>query len=250
MNRFIFISVLIMLLSCTRNNDAETENTAPISDIISTSFAEKDLLRLNDHKTYAWFDLQALEGKGEPIDTPFVYVRERPDTIVVRVSNDVNNPYIITRQNGYWHCKWSGDGRGDSVMVDRFINEHYICEYIQRLQNDTTVVREVRVTDLTAPQLTLSPIYDEWIRILRPSKKLNKDVASIFHELWDESSTIKPSGKLTIATNMRDDLTAPNYKIFRTIGNSTDELHYSPAPLGLYDEHKDISRPRLLRHIP
>ena len=135
-------------------------------------------------------------------------------------------------------------------MVDRFINEHYICEYIQRLQNDSTVVREVRVTDLTAPQLTLSPIYDEWIRILRPSKKLNKDVASIFHELWDESSTIKPSGKLTIATNMRDDLTAPNYKIFRTIGNSTDELHYSPAPLGLYDEHKDISRPRLLRHIP
>lgn len=238
--------VIIILSACSRKTDVVQNGTA--CDLREVS--GETPLSLDAYHTFSWYDIRFLEGHGEAVDTPFVYVRELRDTIVVRVSNDIENPYVIIDHGDYKHCKWLGDERGDSVLVDRFIYKDNFCEYIQRLGHDGCVEREFRVTDLDINQQPPGmSVYDEVIYMLESSREFDFNAGDSFPQIWNEHLSTECVGKNVIIEGRKNNKDKPDCRVIRNREGRDEEVYYSTSSLGLYDEHKDVNRPKFIRRI-
>jgi len=49
------------------------------------------------------FNFFTLKGEGEVKSEPFVYVKESPDRKIIRMSDDVYNPYVFKNAKDYWY---------------------------------------------------------------------------------------------------------------------------------------------------
>lgn len=54
------------------------------------------------YKCYQTFDEYKMCGVGTPVDTPFVYVRETPDRIIVKLSTNPDESMVYVREGTVW----------------------------------------------------------------------------------------------------------------------------------------------------
>lgn len=227
-----------------------------------------------EYKTFKWFDLQLLEGVDDPDDEPFVYVRKSNQRYIVRPSNDLYNPYILTNHGLYWHCSWKGDGRGDSIKIDRFVINKVVYEYIQKRRKDGEVSKVLILTD------TFSPYYSDGKSA--QEKELGLGIDSVFDpnpedhflDILDQANHVfacrnrdegyeSLHGREFFNINFDNDSLNGYWLATRRLGIKPPkakgpkyteyilgkEYHYDLAPFGLYDEYQDINRPYFLRRI-
>ena len=227
-----------------------------------------------EYKTYKWFDLQKLEGVDKADDEPFVYVRKSNQRIIVRSSNDLYNPYILTNHGLYWHCSWKGDGRGDSIKIDRFVINKVVYEYIQKKRKDGGVSKVLILTDTFRPYISDQGLIqekelglgitsdfdpnpeDHFLDILERANRVfatrnrNEDCKSLqncdFNNTNFDDDSLQGYWFSTILLGVKSSKAkSPKYTEYK----SGKEYHYDLAPFGLYDEYQDINRPYFLRRI-
>lgn len=214
------------------------------------------------YRTFGWFDLQKLEGVGRATNKPFVYVRKLNHKIIVRPSDDISNPYILTDHGRYWHCSWKGDGRGDSIKIDRFVINKNVYEYIQKKDPEGGVAKTLISTN------TFDPTFSDYANVveknisLGTSPEFDQHPEDHFLEILDQAEQIFASDNRTETSDSLQGRCRSSRFSLRIIPKtkrspspiyietrSGKEYHYDSAPLGLYDEHKDINRPYFLRRI-
>ena len=54
------------------------------------------------YKRFQYFDIFSLKAYGNVVKEPFVFIREYPGFKIVRVSDDVMNPYLFKKIGNYW----------------------------------------------------------------------------------------------------------------------------------------------------
>lgn len=213
------------------------------------------------YRTYGWFDLQRLEGIGKAVKEPFIYLRKLNDTIIVRSSDDIENPYILADHGRYWHCFWKGNGRGDSIKIDRFVINKNIYEYIQKKRREGGVTKTLISTNTFEPLLMDNSMLVERIISLGVSDEFDQHPEDHFLEILEHSEQIINRKDRTEAIDSLQghELTSrglriivspkPNHSPAYIEEIEGKEYHYDSAPFGLYDENKDINRPYFLRRI-
>lgn len=213
------------------------------------------------YRTYGWFDLQSLEGKGKAVVEPFVYLRKLNDTIIVRPSDDIVNPYILTDHGRYWHCAWKGDGRGDSIKIDRFVINKNVYEYIQKRYPERGVEKTLISTNTFDPLLTDGTSVVENIIYLGISSEFDQhpeehflEILELAEQIFSKKDIIADSDSIQIYRKSTWDLRTiptldPNRSPRYIECKLGKQYHYESAPFGLYDEKRDISRPYFQRRI-
>ncbi len=82
MNRLCFILLLMLVLqSCEASAKKST---------------------LKGYRTYQTFDEYKMCGIGNPVDTPFVFVRETNDSIIVKLSSNPDESMVYVREGTVW----------------------------------------------------------------------------------------------------------------------------------------------------
>ena len=69
------------------------------------------------YKCYQTFDEYKMCGVGTPVDTPFVYVRETPDSIFVKLSTNTAEDWVYVKKGNVW--------RMDMMLDLRKMTPHY-----------------------------------------------------------------------------------------------------------------------------
>jgi protein TonB len=69
------------------------------------------------YKCYQTFDECKMCGVGTPVDTPFVYVRETPDSIFVKLSTNTAEDWVYVKKGNVW--------RMDMMLDLRKMTPHY-----------------------------------------------------------------------------------------------------------------------------
>lgn len=210
------------------------------------------------YKTFQRFDMPTLKGEMPVADTPFVYVRQTDNLIVVRRSDDVGHPYVIRKHGDYWHCKWWSDERGDSLVVDRFIKNRTVYEYIQRMEPDGNVSRRLRENDhngkILGDALQVYDVNYDFGKAERFEYSVGEKLDSLlirlpaYYPLKDNGkpdSSIYYSSNSFLYRNTEKKHNALRYLMNRTI----HEISYSFPPLGIYDDRQDIRRLDVIKRI-
>lgn len=222
----------------------------------------QDSLSPRMYQTYQWFDLSRFQGVGYVIDTPFVYLKYYSDKIIVRPSNDIENPYVLTRYGDYWHCKWMCDDRGDSLIVDRFVCNTFVYEFIQKLCSDGKVnLQLISYSPFFIIQRGSWSLYDVKKYALGSTDSLDYDAGEHLQEiramkdsLWciidqySTSDTIKENlvESSTLKVNFGKDGEIP---VFELSGGGRNVSYGKKAPMGFFDDRVDVERPYFIRRI-
>lgn len=212
------------------------------------------------YNTFQCFDFSSLKGYQTALDTPFVYVRKSDNLIVVRMSNDIEHPYVFTNHGDYWHCKWISNERGEDIAVDRFINDGNIYEYIQKRISDTTVEKTLVKHDYHLGHDISSKNYlfvEETKYFLETSSTFSDSVPESFNRLIQQRNTILHNDSLAESTDDHfniirtftpdKNITQQEYAYF--ILSPSSAIFYTFSPLQIYDDHKDCQRVPFLKRI-
>ena len=213
------------------------------------------------YKTYQFFDFANIRGIGIAKDTPFVYVRTLANVVIVRLSNDINQPYVFTKHGNYWHCKRIESVKSNVVEIDRFVTNSTIYEYIQKIHPNGDV--ETIITECIYPNYT-QIWYEE--RRYGLGTKLTKQESNptLFQTLLSEREHFLQENKIrgcidTILVGGKYFSTydvIPNFdstgvtKFLRYYNRGTGVFYnYNPKPIGLYNDFADSQRPDVIKRI-
>ena len=213
------------------------------------------------YKTYQFFDFASVRGIGVAKETPFVYVRTLANVVIVRLSNDINQPYVFTKHGNYWHCKRIECIKSNVIEIDRFIINSTIYEYIQKIQPNGDV--ETIITECIYPKHS-QIWYEE--RRYGLGTKLTKQESNpaLFQTLLNERELFLQENKIgnridTVLSGGKYFSTYDVIPIFDSIGvpkslryynRSTGVFYnYNPNPIGLYDDFADSQRPNVIKRI-
>jgi hypothetical protein len=175
--KYVIVFIVVILISCSRKGDISAvdiqkndfEHTSQIiKDTTGRVSLEKDTVNA---KRYQTFDEYTMSGKGKATRSPFVYVRQWKDSILVFSSNKNDSARLYIKQNAdiwYSHMEYdmwkkqdyipSKDGLSRPARTyDRFfyndtiieLETSYICnQQYQRLyiksRNNLYVVHDVK----------------------------------------------------------------------------------------------------------
>lgn len=209
------------------------------------------------YQTYQKFDMSTLKGINQAVQTPYVLVRESNDSIIVRLSDDIAHPYVITRHKDYYHCKWISNARGDSIRVDRFIKDKVVYQYIQRKLPDDSVSRRFVVHDYNKFEPKPRILF-EYEFGLGKHKTLDENPAESFYDILSQKDRFFPSDTVQYINDMK--YSACNVFCKQSTqfiycrnrpesGQAEGSRHYRLSPMGYYDDHMDCKRYEFIKII-
>lgn len=147
---YVFFLLLLVTLSCNSNV----------------------LTEINGYEAFQTFDEYKMCGVGIPVDTPFVYVRETPDSIFVKLSTNTAEDWVYVKkgnvwrmdtildlekfspsyhfyQDEYWprrYTRYCGNGRIIEVLREYDPHEGDISKRVIYVKNDTSCI-QINVPD-------------------------------------------------------------------------------------------------------
>lgn len=262
---FLCVLNVVMFCGCFQSADNDESLSGIPAFVVLTikgdwpgGIVTDSLSSARRYQTFQWFDLSKLEGVGKATDTPFVYVRRNRDIMIVRPSNDINNPYFLKNHGMYWHCKWMSDDRGDSMMVDRFLCNNIIYEYIQRLKADGKINQDLIEINTFDPDCQNTN--RKWTMVkydFGSVEEFDRNAGEHFNELIalrDDMRNRRSNGSDSIAGRISDVIMlmvnkrghrAPMCVLY----GDEYSVNYGESPMGLFDERRDIERPYFIRRI-
>ena len=96
--------------------------------------SEKELRTYNKFQTFNEFKMR---GEGKICNNLFVYVKEKEDTIIVRVSNDKNRTIQYIKKNGVWHNYQEFDMQKKGMPIQKDSREKPARSYYRIFKKDT-----------------------------------------------------------------------------------------------------------------
>lgn len=248
----VLISGYLIISGCNRIGSDSDKGSIPKEVLLSSIVSKPDIDGKPStearYKTCQIFDFSSLSGQYEAIDTPFVYVRQSDSLIVVRLSNDVPHPYVFKKHGDYWHCKWASDERGDSIMIDRYIKDGNVYEYIQKRLPNSIVQRKLIKHDYqNKMELSNGYHFNELTHYLEPAMEF-ADTFDIKRYMGKrQPKPFDDYNKSITVYKLKDSEIWHQRCCYFTYSNG--ENQYSFSPLLIYDDHKDCQRIPALKRI-
>lgn len=249
------------LVSCDRRStdiNYLTESIdIPEKVVLSNIQNEPDTSGGVEYKTSQNFYFNTMKEGLQAIDTPYVLVNRSPDRIMVRLSNDIDHPYIFTNYGIYWHCKWISGALSDSIVVDRFIKDESVYEYIQKKTAERNIRITLNVHGYSNGIEFENKVICENVYDLGTDSIFDKSVGADFDKILNKKNRLFPDSInsnstrkwniITIHDHYSGELTK-QYYTYTQCGKSI-EINYSFSPIGIYDDNKEMNRIKPLKRI-
>jgi hypothetical protein len=164
MSRFknVLILSVLLFISCS-NNGGKTDAPSEVTiDSIKQFTIDDNYHQPYDtlqYKKFGSFDVYSMSGNETIVDSTNVFVKESPDSVIVRLSNDMDHPFIFYRQGKYWYNRRTyninmTEAQQQSMtgispkIVDRYVHNDTVYEFIRSLNTDSvSQIFSVRTKD-------------------------------------------------------------------------------------------------------
>lgn len=271
-NKTVAICWIIILLttnvfiSCDNSSAYEKyllqDLNIPKEIVIKEAINQSDTLCEVRYKSFQTFDFSMLKEGPQAVDTPYVFVNRTKDRIILRLSNDIDHPYVFTNHDSYWHCRWINKSLNDSIVVDRFIRYPEIYEYIQKRISKNNISVTLNIFDYEDPFASDNLIITQYFIDLGVDTAFDRTIESNFDKVLDKRKKFM-SDLEHVDSLLRDSLFKWNLiridhhysgilaKQYYTYFQRSRErnIQYSFSPVDIYDDNKDMNRPKNLRRI-
>lgn len=147
----IFTISMFLFISCSnigKKTDAPSEITI---DSIKQFTIDDNYPQPYDtlqYKKIGSFDVYSMSGNETIVDSTNVFVKECPDSVIVRLSNDMDHPFKFYRQGKYWYNRRAYNLNMTDTqqqlmtgispkIVDRYVHNDTVYEFIRSLNTDS-----------------------------------------------------------------------------------------------------------------
>ena len=191
-----------------------SEDTAILYTNESEDISEKELKTYTQYQT---FDEYKLEGVGKVYHSPYVYVKDIDDTIIVRVSNNKNHSIRYVKKKGIWQSYQELDIEKRGLPISKSSRVKPARSYFRIFKGDSII-------ELSSMLDSEYPSQDIYIKnrktcvlIALEEREHIKDVKHPYDEIMSIVSDYN-SGKL--------ETLIPTYRIFKYSLTQNDEYYY------------------------
>lgn len=191
-----------------------SEDTAILYTNESEDISEKELKTYTQYQT---FDEYKLKGVGKVCHSPYVYVKEKDDTIIVRVSNNKNHSIRYVKKKGIWQSYQELDIEKRGMPISKSSRVKPARSYFRIFKGDSII-------ELSSMLDSEYPSQDIYIKnrktcvlIALEEREHIKDVKHPYDEIMSIVSDYN-SGKL--------ETLIPTYRIFKYSLTQNDECYY------------------------
>lgn len=260
---YLFLSVAIILnivLICMVLRTRTYERRMLLAEFKQKEYIHSDTtLVLPDgsqekYIAYNYFDFEELKPKSGVSGPTFVYVHESLGRKTIRLSDDFDCPYVITRIGSYWSCEWGSPLRGDSIGFKRFINDGNVYDYFQFHRGDSlaTILYESRRTLCKEYHFIAGQPMPDYQDITLPELLKLRDVTfgEIPHYGHEVDTTYQSGARYMTHWMWSDKGLNEDFATARklSIGScQAKTLKHNNTPVGIYDLNRDLRRPYFLR---
>ena len=201
-------------LDSTLINAVVSEDTAIFYTNESEDISDKELKTYTQYQT---FDEYKLEGVGKVYHSPYVYVKEIDDTIIVRVSNNKNHSIRYVRKNGVWQSYQELDVEKRGMPISKSSREKPARSYYRIFKGDSIIELSSMLDTENSSQDVYIKNRKGCVLIALEEREHINDVKHPYNEIMNIVSDYK-SGKL--------ETLIPTYRIFKYSLTQNDKYYY------------------------